>query len=488
MKRKTKLKLLALLPLVGTLFALAGCTIGIGSKDDFLAQQNLVAQITYYANGGWFGTTASKENNARDLYYRENDKPLEIHPYTPNVKVNRDDHDYIGWYTIQTTTVESVDYYICALPDDTDTSIYTYQTDGGETVSCVSKVGEDFLVKVTDYEQLVQTENVPTLALAEQFDFTSHRMTKGEKLKLAAKWEAHQKVEFVLLTEDCESINVNLTTGENVTYQNGDVVGYTAFDDTGKAYKLHEGLEPVGGLTTDATFVDYYQENDDGTYSLTFLEPIVRPDDGSNVTVYVKYVYGIWKIINGPEDVKSIFTQTSSKFYLSRSVDMADAQTEEAIYCPTGTFSGTIRGNGFEIVGLNITSRNALNNIKVAIFGQMTAQTKIENVTFRDVTVTLDTRSVADGKYNLVSVYLLARAVSGSTPPTLNGLKIVNATVEITKGTNVVLENIQNDSGWIYAGKSNAEFMQEFEGVTLEQIKLVIDTQTVDEINPATNN
>ncbi len=477
MKTKLRIKLILVLCSLVFLFTLSGCAIGMGSYEDVLNDKNLTAQITYYSNGGWFnGSTGIV---SRDIYYTENAKAFEI-TTTTDTKIMRTDYNYMGWHKIKTKTVGEVAYFVCSLSSEDDISRYVYVNEAGENVSCVTNVGGENVIKISDYQEIIKTANIPTLALDTAFDFQTTRLSKNEHVYLAAKWEADQKVQFVLLTEDCTSISVTVD-GQSKTYQTGDVISEVAFDSTGIVQRPSYFFSPV--QASDATFVDYYEYSetpDLANLTLAFSAPISRPTDGSDVKVYAKYTAGSWTVLRAASDVKNVFLIPDKNYYLARDIDCTQSNIGE-INCISGNFSGTLRGNGYEIVGLKFKKTSMQSMTSVAIFGTLTSTTKIENVTFRDVAMTVATRPGA-----LVNVFMIAHSVASGATPTLNNVKFSGVSVDVTLAENASILNAQLEGTeyrtghWLFGGATdNAAFIAAYPTVSFEQCKLIINTQTV---------
>ncbi len=463
------------LVLVIVLFAttLAGCSIGMDSVEEILEKNDLVAQITYYSNGGWFGE-ASSQIFSRNLYYKENAKAYEITSSTA-IKLNSAEDLYNGWYFIKTVQKDGETYFVC----DVETSeIGTYVIDGRTAI--MNHEGQN-VIKKADYDQLIKLANVPLLILDSPFDFKNYKLSNGEKLYLAAGWVPNQKVEYVLLTEGCSEITL-----ENGTkYADRSVISTVLFDSKG-VYTVPSDYSLTPVKATDATFVDYYvYEEDVDVNNLTRLadttNTLSRPEDGSNIKVFVKYTQGAdWKVVRFAEDVKAMFATSSNKFYVSRDIDCSN----EAAYkfVSQGIYRATIKGNGNTITGIKMQNSDALSSgAAVSLFGNIAQSSTIEDITFDNVTLTCTTKPSQNDSF--VNVYLLAHSLRDEAYPTFSNVILSNVKVDITLANKVNIENIPlealgyNTSEWILVDKANSDILTT--EVKIENYELIINTVIV---------
>ncbi len=471
---KNKLvRLICVLAIILISTGLAGCSIGMDSLDDIIEKNDLTAQITYYANGGWFNNDAA--SISRDLYYKENSKALEITD-TTQTKIKHSKHLYAGWYTIETVKISDESYFVC---DVTAEEAATYLI--GESAAVTYNNGQ-YVIKISDYEKLVETAKVPMLMLDQPFDFSGKTLKKGDKLYLAAKWIPNQKVEYVLITEDCDSITVLNDDGTTADFNDGDVVGSEIFDNNG-VYRVptEYTLPPV--VVDGATFVDYYVYSDDADRdNLVRLSDqtstLTRPDDGTNIKVFVKYVAGTWKVVREAKDVPAMFNLTN-KFYVANDVDCSEAAAFNIV---GERFTGTIRGNGHTISGINAKRENMSNGDNVALFGAMTGSAVLKDITFEDVTVNCSSRPNAS-----VNIYLVAYAWDENAQPTISNVKFDGLTLSVKlAATNPGLINNMSYNGTTYeadtliaSGFTNAQFLATYTTFSIENYLISVNNTTV---------
>ena len=129
----------------------------------------------------------------------------------------------------------------------------------------------------------------------------------------------------------------------------------------------------------------------------------------------------------------------SGYFYL---VDNIDCSSLTVNY--RSTFSGKIRGNGYKILNLTVTSSSMLaQNAFASIFGTIRSSAEITDVSFENLTAKFSVRSNV-----WASVYLVCRSIE-------DGAKISNFTVggklDITLGENSYLNNGSEDT-WLFGG------------------------------------
>ncbi len=468
---KRKLKVCSLILAVAVLLTtLAGCSIGLDSVEDIVEKNDLVSQVSYYSNGGVFNSNTV----VRNIYYKENSKALEITEKTESVSIRHDEDAFVGWFNVTTATIDGTLYLVCDI-EGTEAGEYVLD---GETV--VAQKNGEYVVSVSDYEALARENNVPLLKTGERFDFKNTVLQKGDRYYLASKWVPNQKIEFVLITEDGTSIEVN-ENGVNKVYNDGDVIRSELFDAEG-TYVVSDTYTTEPVEANDATFVDFYVYSEGATVdNLTLLtdRTLLRPTDGvSNAKIFVKYVKGKWNVMRFADDVKSMFTDPNESYYLARDIDCTDTKGINPVF---ELYRGKIRGNGHVIKGINIQVTNLISGDKVALFGKMDSRAVIEDVTFEDITFTYTTRPMEN---SFVNIYLLCYAVNGDGNPTVNNVKIDGVELDITLNTGVNVENIPygtsyDVSEWWYFGINNDDLSATFPTLTVENYELVINSQKI---------
>jgi hypothetical protein len=201
----------------------------------------------------------------------------------------------------------------------------------------------------------------------------------------------------------------------------------------------------------DGTFVEFTM-NAEGTEAVVW--PIQRPDDGTNVTIYAKYIAGVWTLLRNAEDVKALFSSDSAlgnAYYL-----MNDIDCEGLTRAPINIFNSQLQGNGYTIRNLVFEkSGNAAlaAGAKASMFGTIKKSAIIENVTFENVIMNYTVRPGAG-----VETYLVYTAMEAGA--NIKNVAI-HATMNVTLGKDAYLIN-DASVNWKYGGvESDAAFEAE---------------------------
>jgi hypothetical protein len=354
MRRKKKWGLAAALATISSLFIFAGCTVG-ESLEEIVEENDLVAQVTYYANGGDFGVTVSdttdRENvllsQKKELYYKDGSKIADIGNImlsNGSIDFERRDYDFAGWYHVET---------------DVDGNI-------------VYEVNE--------------VDGVKYMKLGDKVDF-SKTIEDGEHWYLCAAWTPRVKVKMKLV---CDT----LTDGETIKgkfgekdaeLKNGDIVHEFSFASTGKVDQVSDSWTP-DFEAENGTYVAYYA---DEACTQEVQWPISNTAN-TDVFIYAKYLEGVWTVLRTKNDVKTLFSSkaenSETKFYLSNSID-----AENVTVYPRAKFAATLEGNGYTISNLTLQSTLSQTSVS-ALFGNIQETATIKDITFADLTVTYNSR------------------------------------------------------------------------------------------------
>ncbi len=479
MKNKLKFKFIVILTVILCLSTAVGCTIGMPTLEDILQTNDLTAQITYFANGGWF----NEDNGcvSRNIYYKENSKALEITGSTAT-KIRHTENLYSGWWTVATVKIGDEEYFVCdILPEQ----LPEYNENGQLIIENDGK----YLIKAKDYVELTeqfkssQKIKVPLLALGEPFDFSNYTLKNGDNLYLVVNWIPNQKVEYVLLLEDCDFISVKNSDGSSTDFNQGDIVKTVNFDKN-KKYTVPTDYRSSPIESESATFIDYYayEENAD-LNNLTRLADVTgvltAPEDGSNVKIYVKYTAGEWKVLRTAKEVTSMFISPNNNYYLSQDIDCKG----QTAYTVGNVFKGHIRGNGHTISNLTFTASGLISGDKVAIFGEMTKDSKIENLNFKNTIL----NCAVSRNNTFINLYLICYSLRNGEVPTISNLAFDGLTISVELKDNCGIENIPfntitnayDASKWIYAGsESNEEFLSAH-SVTVDNYQISINENII---------
>ncbi|MBR2646408.1 MAG: hypothetical protein IKD47_02490 [Clostridia bacterium] len=332
MKRTVKGKLIALCGALAATFLLAGCSF-TQTADDFRNENNLVAKVTYFANGGIF------ENNLdeKTMEYRDGTRPLNIGVdvlTSGSITLERTDYEFVAWH-------------------------YVEVDENGEPI--VNSDGE--------------------IVLGEEVDFKAWRIQEDEHWHIAAMWSALSKVKIHLVCDEGETV----TAQDGKTYQNGDLITERGFGTQDSIASIADDvLKPVKDTYT---FVNYY-EDEACTKTLRF--PVEKGE--KDVVVYAKYLTGVWEIVKESSDVKDMFAYVGiegMRYYLANDIDCSSMR---AAVAPANSFNAEFQGNGYTISNLNVARSSLAQGSKTALFGAIGATARIENVTFENVSIKYTSR------------------------------------------------------------------------------------------------
>ncbi len=418
---KTKLKrLLALMLIVFSLLTFTACSVGEKTLEELLAEHNIKATVTYYANGGTFDETGNLVT--KKLYYKENVEILDIGETTSGATVAMPNYVLTGWYYAETD-------------------------------------GEGNIVYQDDAKTLPQPSDTPV---------TFPRKTvAGENLHLVAKWTKDVCIEYKF------SGDFALTLGEE-TYENGDIFAETYF---GRNTQVGVTLNtPFAGLDTknlNGTILKIY-------YDEACSEPIGtvvdKPTNGENLTLFVKFIEGRWQLVSNTTGVVNMFNNlgAGNRYYITNDIDCSSLTTPVSSVTRT---KAIIEGNEFTISNLTVSMGTLTNNNVKSVFGTLDGSTVINNLTFEKVTANATVRNNA-----FVNIYAITRGVENGA--TFNQFTIDGLKLNIEKPDDATLENIQFIAGvydtekWLYGGvEKDSDFA--VSGIIVTNPSLVINGTTV---------
>ncbi len=386
MKKKTKSKLILLLVCLASFFLLGGCTIR-KSFDELVAENNLVAKVTYYANGGTFDSTSVTE---KDLYYQEGAKALNIGvTSTKKTSVERNNYIFAGWY-------------------------YAVLDDEGNPV----KEGENY-------------------KLGEAVDFTIS-MANGDHWKIVAKWQAEVALRVQLVFEGTGEIPVAVGADEKpLNYKNGDIVQTRQYDTKDEVVNPGDGKAPFKVKGKGYTFVEYYT---DAACTQLVNWPIEKVENQeTDKIIYAKYIAGDWTVVRTPSNVSDMFSgfNSGAKYYLVKDIDV----TGRRVNCvPDADFNCEIQGNGFAIKNLKVIKENLKASDKtVSLFGNITKDAKIENLKLENLDIQY---TVATGS---ISAYFAFTSIEADA--TINNVRL-SGSMRIGKSSAATVENAQLYGGY----------------------------------------
>lgn len=423
MRRKKKWGLAAALAAISSLFIFAGCTVG-ESLEEIVEENDLVAQVTYYANGGDFGVTVSdttdRENvllsQKKELYYKDGSKIADIGNVmlsNGSIDFERRDYDFAGWYYVET---------------DVDGNI-------------VYEVNE--------------VDGVKYMKLGDKVDF-SKTIEDGEHWYLCAAWTPRVKVKMKLV---CDTLSEGETIkgkfGEKeAELKNGDIVHEFSFSTKGKVESVSDSWTP-SFVAENGTYVAYYA---DEACTQEVQWPISNTEN-TDVFIYAKYLEGAWTVLRTADDVSGkLFgfaaTQSDTKFYLYDDIDMAGKRV-----APLDGFAATLEGNGHTISGLTVESTLSQTNA-TATFGILYNTAVMKNVTFDNMTVQYNVSSNVNIKdEDKATPDNWKRGYQGYLVYTTRGSAVVenvviNATMTVSIGEYSCVENFWDETNQQFGGDS----------------------------------
>ncbi len=338
MKGKFKNKLLILLVALTSLFAFGGCTLS-ENLEEALANRELVAQVTYYSNGGMFGNSLT----AKELYYRENDKAYEIgvaDTLSGGLQITRTGYDFAGWYHVLTDAEGNPLY------EDKAAGIYQ---------------------------------------LGEKVDFAKE-LQKDDHWIVAAKWRLVVGVKVVMVCDEDAEIEVGtalagITEGKT-SFRKGDEIGELAYNSQDKVNpEISEPDTKIFTVKDKAyTFLRYYE---DEACTKPLVGELKRGE--TDITIYAKYVKGDWTRVSTKRDVSDMFKglATGKNYWVMEDIDCGNMVIQ-----PLTKVSGKLSGEGHTISNIKLTKQLAPSELKVAMFGEIESTAAIENITFENVTMT----------------------------------------------------------------------------------------------------
>ncbi len=419
MNNKLK-RLLSLLLIVLSLFTLASCKVGEKTLEELLAEHDIKATVTYYANGGTFDDTGNLVT--KKLYYKEDVEILDISESSVGATVAKSNYVLLGWFEAKTD-------------------------------------GEGNIVYQDEAKTLPEPSDTPV---------TFPRKTKnGENLHFVAKWAKDVCIEYKFLGD------FDLTLGEE-TYQNGDIFAETYFGRNTQVGVTNN--TPFAGLdlkNLNGTVIKIY-------YDEACTEPIGtvvdKPTNGENLTLFVKFIEGRWQLVSNTTGVVNMFNNlgAGNRYYIMNDIDCSSLTNPVASVTRT---KAKIEGNGFKISNLTVSMGTLTNGNTKSVFGTLDKSTTINDLTFENITVNATVRNNA-----FVNIYAITRGVE--TGATFNQFTIDGLTLNIEKPNDATLENIQliagayNTENWLYGGvDKDSDFA--VSGITVADASLVINGTTV---------
>lgn len=163
---------------------------------------------------------------------------------------------------------------------------------------------------------------------------------------------------------------------------------------------------------TGHTFVAFYY---DAAYTklVSFPYQHAQNDAQPTETLYARFLEGNYRIVRKASDLKTI--SAGAKYYLLNDIDMAG----QKVSVPE-IFSGEIVGNGYTISNLSVTRSQTKTGEAFGMFNRLADNAKISNVTFENLTVTVE----LNNEQNNMLIYLGTLAGACDDGATLENVTI----------------------------------------------------------------
>ncbi len=416
MRRGLKHKIIALLMLLFSVFALAGCGKLNNTLDDVLNQYDVKSQVTYYAGEeGWFGKAANGELvRTLDLYYKSAQKPFAVgmsEVTSGSLNLESNDYEIVGWKIVQT------------------------DTEGKPLFADEGKV-------------------VP-LTTDEYFDFTK-TLEDGRHYYIAAVWQKKEMLDIKLLNE-----SLSFTLEEmQYSYSAGDVLQSVSYGTGTSISRISNPLKTDGAYT----FLEYYADAE-GTTVASW--PIQRNGTGENKVIYAKFLEGEWELLKEASDVRKTFSSSNLKgnYYLCNDIDCSSLSS----LAPLTSFAGTLEGNGYKISNLKFYKAQIRDGSEYAIFGQVKETAQIKNIIFENVNVTYKTMKTGETKLYLA----FTKLENGAT---VENVAFDGGSITVELGTEFYVSNMMGSVGdewtftnWQFGGFTSDET---YTGITVTNVAL----------------
>ena len=159
--------------------------------------------------------------------------------------------------------------------------------------------------------------------------------------------------------------------------------------------------------------------------------------EGSEMILYLDYLDGKWTKIHTAEQFLNCVT-LSGNYNICADLDFAGLSWSSALM--HGNFSGTINGNGYSFKNIEAKQTDA-NQLYAGVFGNLTAEAKIVDVSFENVSFTIGVGSRMNGaSFGLLAGSINSNAVlenvsvGGKLTVTPSGLIDSNTTIGLLCG------------------------------------------------------
>ena len=203
----------------------------------------------------------------------------------------------------------------------------------------------------------------------------------GFKLYLVAKW--------------AKNYSLTIDVGEEARADGVENIVYTNFDKAGPVSV--PGIEPEWA---GHTFYYYYDSENNRLETSEDWSEIVLSDENPDVTVYVNWLNGVWRIVTSPEDLEIIVP--NANYLLDADIDFMDYKTEKPGKLNIAkNYNGTFEGNGHAIKNFKASYRQGgPSDINIGLFSFGTKGI-LRNVRFENASFDVELTAKVAFPYNV---------------------------------------------------------------------------------------
>lgn len=298
-----------------------------------------------------------------------------------------------------------------------------------------------FLAGWYEREESVDSEGNVTYNYTDRWDFEADRVkvnpneehTASQPQKtLYAVWVPLYEINFIGILPDGSTEEIGTHTFDPTVESENQIKVPQWNDETGKLdmYKF----KTKAGYTYVSASYDAEGQNKVDTEYLVYPNYLDAETDAPvecSMNVYVTLQEGTWYKITSAQQLISIGDRNGS-YEILADLDFTDLNWPNQFM--QGDFAGTIQGNGHTISNVSITQTNN-SSIKFGLFGSLTATAKLEDVTFSNITVTIQAGvRVTGATYGMFA----GNIADGAT---FSNVQILGSKLEINSGLNLMGKN-----------------------------------------------
>lgn len=403
MKKRLKRGLIVALFAATSAMVFAGCSTQM-SKEEFLSQNGLTTEVTYYANGGFFDDDFEKVE--KSIYYKDNSYAYEVTEEGQH-KIEYTDYELLGWY----------------------------------------------YAKLDANNEPIRDEK-GNMLIGEAVPFDKP-ITEWTTTHIVASWGALSKVKVILvLGDEGDPISANETVKIETEFGNKKEWKDCKEGDEIRDYSFVNGLMQSTSKLSLAvennayTFLEFYG-NEACTEPVEW--PLRQPEktaETADVYIYAKYIKGNWKMLSVPIDIKDMYqssatNDSTTRYYLKKDIDCSSLSA----MATRNKFNCELKGNGFTISNLKLAKTQLGRDSKHSFFGTLGESAKITGVTFENVTMQFQSM------YS-VSIFLAFNELTEGAILEDVTFKTVKISVDLASMSGAQLNN-NSETNWKFGGFEN---------------------------------